>query len=341
MSESGLERWGKAITRFEKLDTLLKLALEMQARRLGISLTEIERLYGVSRRTAQRMKDAICRVFPQVEDREDESRVRYWRLPAGTLDRMAGSTAEELADLEKAIALLKRENMHDQAERLAGLEAKLRAVMRPETARRVEPDLEALLEAEGIAMRAGPRPRIVPQVIGDLRQAVLTCRQVVLHYRKPDTKAVVRRQVHPYGFLNGHRHYLVAFNPNPAVDRMALFRLANIQKVELLEAAFGRDPGFSLQAYAERSFGVWQEEPFDVAWRFHGDAADAAAEYLFHPTQTQERQADGSLIVRFKAGGLLEMAWHLYAWGNKVEVLVPAKLAALCRDTQKSWPALP
>jgi len=112
--------------RFERLDDLLNLALEMQARRHGISLAEIERHCRVSRRTAQRMKDAICRVFPQVEEHDDASRVKYWRLPSGTLDRMATTTAAELADLEQAIALLRHENMNDQAVRLAGLEAKLR-----------------------------------------------------------------------------------------------------------------------------------------------------------------------------------------------------------------------
>jgi hypothetical protein len=31
------------------------------------------------------------------------------------------------------------------------------------------------------------------------------------------------------------------------------------------------------------------------------------------------------LIVRFRAGGLLEMAWHLF-WGTEVQVLMPRKL---------------
>jgi hypothetical protein len=30
---------------------------------------------------------------------------------------------------------------------------------------------------------------------------------------------------------------------------------------------------------------------------------------LFHPTQTSEDEPDGSLIVRFRAGGTLEMYW--------------------------------
>jgi predicted DNA-binding transcriptional regulator YafY len=44
-------------------------------------------------------------------------------------------------------------------------------------------------------------------------------------------------------------------------------------------------------------------------------------------------QADGSLIVRFHAAGWLEMAWHLYQWGDKVEVLAPDGL----RDYVHHW----
>jgi hypothetical protein len=36
------------------------------------------------------------------------------------------------------------------------------------------------------------------------------------------------------------------------------------------------------------------------------------SEIRFHPTQVVEPQDDGSLIIRFKAAGWLEMALHLY-----------------------------
>jgi predicted DNA-binding transcriptional regulator YafY len=41
------------------------------------------------------------------------------------------------------------------------------------------------------------------------------------------------------------------------------------------------------------------------------------------PTQEVELQPDGSLVVRFTAGGALEMAWHLYTWGRHVTVIQP------------------
>jgi predicted DNA-binding transcriptional regulator YafY len=47
---------------------------------------------------------------------------------------------------------------------------------------------------------------------------------------------------------------------------------------------------------------------------------------LFHPTQTTEREAVGALIVRFRAGGVQEMCWHLFTSGTAVTVIGPESL---------------
>ncbi len=84
------------------------------------------------------------------------------------------------------------------------------------------------------------------------------------------------------------------------------------------------------------------EQYGEVVWRFAAEAAERAAEFRFHPTQTVEPQDDGSLIVRFQASGWLEMAWHLYQWGDKVEVLMPEGLRVLVAGHQRSdFDALP
>jgi hypothetical protein len=64
--------------------------------------------------------------------------------------------------------------------------------------------------------------------------------------------------------------------------------------------------------------------------------------FQFHPTQELEDLDDGSVIVRFKASGHLEMCWHLYEWGDSVEVLAPPALAQLVHEHRRSdFPSLP
>lgn len=57
-----------------------------------------------------------------------------------------------------------------------------------------------------------------------------------------------------------------------------------------------------------------------MKWRFLPEVAEEVATYLFHPKRETERLADGSLVVRLRAGGRQETAWYLVRWGDKVEV---------------------
>jgi predicted DNA-binding transcriptional regulator YafY len=313
--------------RYEKADTILRIALDMQGTAEGLSLDDIQRNYAdkpLSRRTAERLRDAIERVFPQMQQANPGELPKRWRLPVGTVSGFASVSAEELADLAAGVSLLKRENMLVQAQNAERAISKLRALMKRDALTRVSPDLETLTEAEGIAMRPGPRPRVDPAVVAALRQAVLANRKVRLHYAYRGSGKKGFETVRPYGLLYGNRHYLVAWSENERARAFRNFALSNIQRVELLEKSFTRRRNFSLREYAERSFGVFQEEPFDVIWKFSPRAAPDAREFLFHPTQSLEEQSDGSLLVRFRAGGAREMAWHLYTWGDDVEVIKPA-----------------
>lgn len=327
--------------RYEKADNLLQLALEMQAARGGLSLQDIQEKFGVGRRTAMRMRDAILRNFPQAEEVDTDERTKRWRIPAGVVNQLVNFSADELADLETAVRLLRGSNREDQAANIETLAAKVKALLRPEVQRRIEPDLEALLEAEGIATRPGPRPRIRVMVVEELRRAIKGANRVKIKYRRRSDGKLNTRLIEPYGFLHGHRHYLVAWHEHPKQSMFLNFALPSIEGVEVLDETFERDPAFDLRAYAERSFGVFQEAPYDVVWRFAPDAADVASEFIFHPRQKTEKEKDGSLVVRFTAGSDLEMAWHLYTWGDKVEVLEPKKLRDMVKKQRVDWGALP
>ena len=71
-------------------------------------------------------------------------------------------------------------------------------------------------------------------------------------------------------------------------------------------------------------------------------ASDRVRRFVFHPEQKVEEGDDGSLTVSFEACGQLEMAWHLYSWGDHVEVLDPPELAAFVNANRRAdFAALP
>ena len=98
--------------------------------------------------------------------------------------------------------------------------------------------------------------------------------------------------------------------------------------VDLVARGFKRREDFDLAAYAAQSFGVFQEEPIDVVLRFDPEAAEDAAGWVFHPSQSIEREADGALTVRFRAGGVQELCWHLFTWGTAATIVAPDALRA-------------
>lgn len=310
---------------YEKTYDLLDLAIWMQSNREGVSLNDIADKYKVSRRTAERMRDMIITRFPQAEEIVCENNQKRWYIPQGTLKDFINFSAEELSVLETAKELLKNQQMNQKKEILENVISKIKALIKPDIIRKIEPDTEALLEAEGFICRPGPKLIIDEKIITLIRQAILECHQIKIKYYNKNTGKISINTLNPYGFLYGERnHYLVAHHADGYFgNEVHNFILSNIKEVEILNNIIVNLPNFSLQKYAEESFGAFHEEAFDVEWLFDKEVSDEASHYIFHPTQNMIKNPDGSLTVKFRAGGRLEMDWHLYTWGNHVKVIKP------------------
>ena len=329
---------------FQKAADLLRLAELATARYQGVSLTEIEEEFRVDRRTAQRMTKVLEEMFPHCFTRVDDDRRKFWKLRADDARLMLaqGIRDSELAALELAIRRAEREGLVTEVRALSGLRDRLLAAMPGPHARRAEADAEAVLEAHGFASRPGPQVRMAPDLMGVIGAALKGPHVLTVIYaggRDPDRE----RRLEPHGLLLGTRRYLVAREAG-GDGRMQHYRLDRITSARLEADSFARDPAFDLTIHAARAFGSFHAdaEYGQVIWRFSPAAAPTARDFLFHPTQVMTEDEDGSLTVRFTASGHLEMAWHLYMWGDAVEVLAPAALRDMVdRHRREDFPALP
>jgi predicted DNA-binding transcriptional regulator YafY len=253
-----------------------------------------------------------------------------------------GIRDSELAALEFAIRRAAREGAALDVRALSGLRDRLLAAMPGPHARRAEADAEALLEAHGFACRPGPQVRVAAHLMGVISAALKGPHVLTVTYtggRDPDRE----RRLEPHGLLLGTRRYLVA-RETGGDGRMKHYRLDRITAARLEADSFARDPTFDLTSHAARAFGSYHAdaEYGAVIWRFSPTAAPTARTFLFHPTQTMTEEEDGSLTIRFTASGHLEMAWHLYIWGDAVEVLAPDALRDMvARHRRGDFPALP
>ena len=312
---------------YQKTQTLLELALWMQSNEDGVSIKDIMEKYDVSKRTAIRMKDMVKIQFPQIQEISGAYNTKRWFIPRGTLGNYINFSLSEINALQNAIKLMQSKLPEDVCA-LENVMHKIKASMSSESLNRIEPDAEALLEAEGYALRPGPKIKTNKEFMEKLRNALIACKIIKIKYQSKTKNEW--RTVYPYGFLYGNKHYLIAWHTKR--EAMCHFDLNNIQNVEVLNKYFTRDTNFSLENFSKQSFGVYQEEPFDVEWLFDNVVAHEAIKYIFHPTQTTTLNEDGSLTVKFRAGGAREMDWHLHTWGSHVKVIEPKDF-----DERKIW----
>lgn len=328
-----------------KAGQLMELAMMAANRTQGVGLADIAERFECSQRTAQRMLVRLQEVFSGVVEETGDDQRKRWRLPRSGLRELLSLTPDEAAALDHAIKELVTVGHAAEARHLATLREKILTLVPARSAARFETDYEALLEAQGFVARPGPKPIADPSVLTPVIEAIKGFRALDISYRSRKDARPRRRRIAPYGILTGLRRYLVA---QAIEDRptgpIRLFRFDAISGAALSEKSFERPPGFSLSAFAKRAFGAYQTdaEYGEVVWRFAPEAAAQAREFEFHPDQVLEARPDGSLIVRFAAAGHLEMCWHLYAWGDKVEVLAPDSLRAMCHAYRRGdFPALP
>ena len=105
--------------RYSRTSDILDLLVLMQSRVQGVSLLEIQEQFSVSRRTAERMRDSIMLIIPQVEELPTNSREKRWGFQRGFMNEIINFTPEEIANLEKMKEFQAEngfEDKHKQAE---------------------------------------------------------------------------------------------------------------------------------------------------------------------------------------------------------------------------------
>lgn len=330
---------------YSKASNLLRIADMAMASFDGVSLLDVCQEFGCNHRTAQRMMRSFEAIFPQVDIDEDADRRRRWHMPRSDPRwlRAQGIRDSELAALDMAAKRAARDGAPDEEKHLRALRDRLLAAMPPSHARRTEADAEALLEAQGFASRPGPRVVSDSELLDTLTEALRAPWELKISYRGSRDVRPRERLLEPHGLLLGIRRYLVA-RPAQGDGRMRRFRLDRIEDASITARSFCRDPDFDLNHFSARAFGSFhsEDEYLPVEWRFTPEAASTARKFVFHPQQEMAEEADGTLTVRFTASGHMEMAWHLYQWGDHVEVVSPAALRQMVEPHRRDdFPSLP
>lgn len=310
------------------LDRILRLVQRLAESNDGLTLDEMADVLGQGRRSAERARDIIALHF-DLDERSDGARKRF-RIPDGLRRHYTRPSASELAALKSEVDALRPLGGARFTE-LDSLLAKVQSSFDDREKRRIEPDLEELQKRQRSFVGPGPRTKVDPVVWRTVVDAIMTGQCLEFDYQAAEADEPRWRKVICAGLLNGPISYLVGIIPG-SKHPPAIYRLDRISAPKL-SGDIGEVPaGFDLNEWLSKSFGIWREAEYPVVLRIFSSAAPRAREWQFHPKQEIEELADGGLLIRFSAGGLREMAEHLFQWAGDLLIVGPTELKDVMRE---------
>ncbi len=303
--------------RYSRISDILELLILMQSKTLGVTLADIQAQFNVSRRTAERLRDSIINILPQISEIEVMSKEKHWGFTDSYMKEIINFTPDEIASLESIKECLKHKNQKKDIDTVI---TKLKALCANKNKKqiiKIEDRIEMLLKSEGFAISQNPNYKIDIEILNKIREAISFNKKIKAKYNSKE------KILSPYGIIYGSNIYLVGVENNR--KNPYVYLLYKFSNVSLTEEIFDKGD-FDIKQYANKSFGIYQNKIMNVELLFKKEAADDVLNYNFHPTQKIKENQDGTLTVKFKASGSYEIIWHLFKWGDSVKIISPLSL---------------
>jgi proteasome accessory factor B len=291
--------------------------------RHGISAVELAEETGVGARTIQRDLAAIQEAgYPLISDWQEGQKLYRFLTRFKDVPPISFTLQElmTLSLLRSQLDLLKGTPFLDD---MQSVFSKVNSVLPPRLAAHMERIAQVshpLLQGRRDYSRSGELLRLI-------RHALLHQLTITISYRTAGKAEPAGYRVDPYTLIfQKGGIYLLGF----ARERQALrtFAVERIAAVEEGKERFDIPEGFHAGQALEEAFGIVAEPPMEVEIRFSAAIAHAVKDRIWHSSQRIREQADGSLLLCFRAGGKMEILAWLLSYGAHAELLAPAHLRA-------------
>lgn len=309
------------MTRNEKLNELLDLALVLQNSYCGKTYDELEEIYEFPRRRLERLMSVLIEQFgDKVEIVENSTdRKKHFRLKKNTINPFISFSSDDFVKLEKLKQFL---NNGNEKKEIDNIISKIKA-LNLKGSNSLENDIAYLLETQGFATRQYLKEKVDSKICEIIAQALLEQKKIKFDYTN-NNGYDFSATVHPYGIQYAERNYLVGYcEYSKEILKYKILKIKNLKKID---EYFEKDENFNLKKYCEESFGIYQAKPIEVELLFDKFVKDDVLNYHFHPSQEMFENDNGSITVKFKASSMNEICWNLYKWDDKVKIIAPVKL---------------
>lgn len=300
--------------RYSRVSDMIELALYMASMPQGLTISDIMKHYNVSRRTAERMRDSLTCIFPEIEEIETNDKKKHWGFTGYRITGLIDFKTKEIANLEQ---IQRRTTNKELKKELDSTINKMKTLNNKNKISNQE-NIELFLQTEGYAIRQMPQYHIDINTLETIRSALQHSKIVTGKYHGK------QRIIEPLGLIYGEKIYLIA-REKAKGDGIYNYLLHKFSDLELTNKTFDRG-NFNLSEYSKESFGVYHGKILNVKLSFSQKLAKEAAHFNFHPTQKIKQEKDGTLTVTFRASGNKEIIWHVFRWGEGCKIISPKSL---------------
>jgi predicted DNA-binding transcriptional regulator YafY len=316
--DGGADRIGRKRDRLARLLAVTSILYSRGSGETGVSVEEIARLTGMTKRT----------VYRDIRALEDELDVPVFQAGRGRygierkffLPPLRLSVPEAIVLFLASRLIARWSDQYDAA--VVSAFTKLADALPQPIARHVA----ATMVAVGAHDPNEPFSRTFSAVARGWAEG----RVVELSY-DPGTGTEKRTRVHPY-FLEPDAAlrsvYLIGYDEPAAA--MRTYKVERIRTATLTAERYEIPDDFDPDAWLANSWGIWSPDagtpPTTIRLRFTDAVAHRVREAVWHRSQRLTELADGGLELTVTVNGIVEIQPWILSWGSGVEVLEPREL---------------
>ena len=219
--------------RYSRITDILDLVIFMLSRFNGVSLSDIQERYNISRRTAERMRDAVLAALNQVDEIKTDDRCKRWGFTNYSLNELVTFSNEDIALLEN----LKKTCDNLSQTEIENIIIKMKALKHKFT--KIDDEkIELILQSEGYAIRQSQNFKVDLEQVSVIRQAIKEKRKLQAEYHDKF------RILEPLGLIYGEKVHLIAREPQKGEGEFN-YILHKLKNVQLTDETFD-SKGFDL-----------------------------------------------------------------------------------------------
>ena len=182
--------------RYARITDIIELLILMQSKAAGVTLSDIQTEFNVSRRTAERMRDSVLNILPQIGELPYKSKIKHWGFTNYSMNELVSFSKNEIATLEKV-----KQNCDEISKKEISKIINKIKTLNQKKLNNIENEIEFILRSEGYAVKQSPSYNININLISTIREAIRENLKLSGEYIKKNKLLL------PLGLLFGEKIY--------------------------------------------------------------------------------------------------------------------------------------